>query len=83
MFPVGGEGRLIRSVTIRRRAGDAPFTLGTSQARLAEDLGTVREVVVRNLGSLRDQEILRREGRGRYRILNRAALEALAEPSAA
>lgn len=73
------RSRLARSLLARAETGPV-FTLGASQAHLAEELGTVREVVVRNLGALRRRGILGREGRGRYRLLNRAALDALAEP---
>ena len=74
------RGRLARHILERTNAADdGPFTLKSTQARQAEDLGTVREVVVRHLGFLRRHGILRREGRGRYRVANRAALEALVE----
>ncbi|MFW6201153.1 MAG: Crp/Fnr family transcriptional regulator [Gemmatimonadota bacterium] len=81
LHTVDVRGRLARRLLERAEAvGDGPFTLGDTQARLAEELGTVREVVVRHLGFLRRQGILQSERRGRYRIENRAALEALAEP---
>lgn len=59
-------------------AGDV-FSLGLSQAALADELGTVREVVVRNLKGLRQRGALLHDGRGRYRLGNRSVLEALAE----
>lgn len=40
----------------------------------------MREVLVRNLTRLRNQGVVASDGRGRYRIVNRAVLEALAEP---
>lgn len=74
-----------RSVTARlaiwidaRASSDGPFTLGTTQQELAEELGTVREVVVRELRALREAGILNNAGRGRYRLADRAALRRLA-----
>lgn len=61
-------------------APNRPFTLGMSQERLAEDLGTVREVVVRTLGRMRAQGLVKSHGRGRYSILDEHALEAVADP---
>lgn len=57
----------------------AGFGLGATQAALAEELGTVREVVVRHLTALRRRGVLASAGRGRFTIVNRAALEAIAD----
>jgi CRP/FNR family transcriptional regulator, dissimilatory nitrate respiration regulator len=74
-----------RSVTARlaawlaerdRSAGGGDFDLGRSQMALAEELGTVREVLVRSLRLLREEGILVRTGRGRYRVSDRAGLAA-------
>jgi len=46
------RSRLARHLLARAATGPV-FSLGMSQAHLAEELGTVREVVVRNLGALR------------------------------
>ena len=46
--------------------------------QLAEELGTVREVVVRQLRVLQQAGVLRRAGRGRYEILRIDALRAAA-----
>jgi CRP/FNR family transcriptional regulator len=54
------------------------FTLGLTQADLAEELGTVREVTVRALARLRDAGLIESVGRGRYAVKDRAALEELA-----
>ena len=54
------------------------FGLGQSQANLAEELGTVREVVVRELGRLCVDGTLGRSGRGRFRVRDRGRLERLA-----
>jgi CRP-like cAMP-binding protein len=51
--------------------------LGMTQSQLAEELGTVREVVVRELGRLRRRRIIRTHRDGRIAILDRGALEAL------
>lgn len=57
---------------------DAPFTLGCTQQEVAEELGTVREVIVRELRALCDSGILDRAGRGRYRVIDDRALRRLA-----
>jgi CRP-like cAMP-binding protein len=49
-----------------------------TQASLAEELGTVREVVMRALRALRKQNIIASAGRGQIEIVDRAALRALA-----
>ncbi len=53
-------------------------TLDGTQAQLSEELGTVREVVVRHLRLLQRAGILRRAGRGRYEIVRLDALRAAA-----
>jgi CRP-like cAMP-binding protein len=55
-----------------------PFTLGMTQAELAEELGTVREVIVRALAQLRRLGVIASAGRGRYVVRDLAALTALA-----
>ncbi len=50
------------------------ISLGMTQQALAEELGTVREVVARKLRRLCQLGFLERVGVGRYRIRNRAAL---------
>lgn len=59
--------------------GAAPFTLGRTQAETAEELGTVREVLVRALGRLRREGLVERAGRGGLRIVDEAGLRRLAE----
>ena len=59
-------------------AGGTAFTLGATQRELAEDLGTVREVVVRCLGRLCREGSIERVGRGRWRVLDREKLTAAA-----
>jgi CRP/FNR family transcriptional regulator len=57
--------------------GASTMRLGMTQSQLAEELGTVREVVVRELGRLRRRGIIRTHRDGRIAILDRGALEAL------
>lgn len=54
------------------------FTLGMTQTHLAEDLGTVREVVGRRLRELVEAGLLDRPARARYRVRDRSGLENLA-----
>lgn len=56
---------------------DGPIVKIT-QASLAEELGTVREVVMRTLRALRKQNVIASAGRGRIEIVDRSALRALA-----
>lgn len=58
--------------------GRAAITLGMTQQQLAEELGTVREVIVRELHALRSKGVIRAIGSGRYEVLDLAALEARA-----
>lgn len=54
------------------------FTLGMTQEQLAEELGTVRELVVRGLAQLRRAKLIASSGRGRYEIRDRVGLVRLA-----
>ncbi len=49
-----------------------------TQSALAEDLGTVREVVARRLGDLVDEGVLARNRPGPFRVADRARPEAIA-----
>jgi hypothetical protein len=49
-----------------------------TQAALAAEVGTVREVIVRTLRSLRDRGLIASAGRGRVRVMDRAALQSVA-----
>ena len=60
------------------RADGVIVTLGMTQSALAEELGTVREVVVRELRLMRERGVIAAVGRGRWRILDMAALRSLA-----
>ena len=68
------RSRLIRYIVARSEEAHSEwFRLGLTQAELAEELGTVREVVVRTLAELRRTGVLESE-RGRYRIPDRDRL---------
>lgn len=54
------------------------FSLAMTQSALAEELGTVREVVVRALRALRELGAIERTGDGKYRIGDLAVLKAIA-----
>jgi CRP/FNR family transcriptional regulator len=71
--------RLAAYVLLRREETGGAFTLGRSQGRVAEDLGTVREVLVRELRALVEGGAIRRTGPGRYRVADEARLRRLAE----
>jgi len=61
--------RLLR--TRQQEAGPGvPFTLGRTQLETAEELGTVREVVVRALRELRQEGLIESGGRGKYLVRN-------------
>ena|SRR5690348_1140272 len=50
------------------------FSLGMTQSALAEELGTVREVVVKALRGLREAGAIEFVGNGRYRLMDAEAL---------
>jgi biotin operon repressor len=50
-----------------------------TQAALAEELGTVREVIVRGLATLRRDGVLVSDRRGRYSVQDLTALGRLAD----
>lgn len=55
------------------------FSLGMTQAAVAEELGTVREVVVRALRGLRQLGAIESVGDGKYRVANLAILRQVAQ----
>ncbi|MDQ6768678.1 MAG: helix-turn-helix domain-containing protein [Gemmatimonadota bacterium] len=85
------QARLARFIVERHRAAmdggrsrsgrgeRGTFSLGMTQTALAEELGTVREVVVRALRGLRQLGAIESAGDGKYRVSNRSILEQLAE----
>jgi CRP-like cAMP-binding protein len=72
----------IASTRSRSKSGEVTvFSLGMTQTALGEELGTVREVVVRALRALRESGAIERVGEGKYRVVNSSILETLAESS--
>ena len=71
--------RLAELVLARAQAnnGDA-FTIGPSQEKAAEEIGTVRELVVRGLRNLREQGAIAAVGNGRYTIRDAEKLRRIA-----
>lgn len=70
--------RLARHLLERSlQARGTEFTLGMSQAALAEELGTVREVLVRSLAALKRTGAVMQPHRGCYRIGDPTVLRAL------
>jgi len=63
---------------IASHAGAGPFSLGMSQAALAEEIGTAREVVVRAIGSLVRAGALERVGRSKFVVANWSILRTIA-----
>lgn len=74
----GANERLAQLILERWTAsGGAPFTLGGTQTAVAEELGTVREVIVRGLRALRQSGVLRTPKRGWYEVADADALRRL------
>ena len=63
---------------LHRSDGSAAFTLGMSQAALAEEIGTAREVVVRAIAALVRAGAIERVGRSRFRVARPSTLVAMA-----
>lgn len=73
------EQRLAALLLARNAAsGGAPFTLAATQAEAAEELGTVREVLVRALRRFRQARLVSTPARGLYRVIDVARLKRLA-----
>ena len=53
------------------------MTIAITQESLAEELGTVREVVMRTLRALRQRGLIRSAGRGKIEVLDAARLRML------
>lgn len=73
--------RLARHLVERREQASRTATavsLGMTLVELAEELGTVKEVLVRELRVLRRLRLVEPAGRGLYRIVDLAALRELA-----
>lgn len=73
------RSRLAEYLLERARAtASTELTLGGSQAAVAEELGTVREVLVRELRRLREAGVVRSRGRGRLTLGDPGALRRIA-----
>ena len=71
------DARLVEFLLSRPQlAGSTTISPGMTQHALAEELGTVREVVARTLRALGRQGLIERVGGGRSRIRDRQALAA-------
>jgi CRP-like cAMP-binding protein len=70
----------LADLLLGRADANGLVTLGMTQSALAEELGTVREVVVRALRALRDRGVLASAGPRRLRILDMPALRRAAAP---
>jgi CRP/FNR family transcriptional regulator len=68
----------LAAFVLRRSNTGAEFTLGMSQAALATELGTAREVVVRSLGQLVEAGAIARTGRSRFTVKRLAVLKSIA-----
>jgi CRP/FNR family transcriptional regulator len=70
--------RVAEFVLGRADGSDGDFTLGMSQAELASELGTAREVIVRSLGALVEAGAVVRTGRSRFAVKRLTTLRAIA-----
>jgi CRP/FNR family transcriptional regulator len=78
------SARLAEYLVARADArGRAVVAIGMTQQQLAEELGTVREVIVRELHALRTSGLVRALGGGRFEIVDAPALRARAADGAA
>lgn len=59
-------------------SGGADFDIGMTQDEWAEDLGTVREVLARELRAMKDDGLIEQMDRRRFRLLREDALEEIA-----
>lgn len=71
--------RLAAYLLRRHEQSHGPFSLGPSQTKVAEDLGTVREVLVRELRAFVAAGFIWRAGSGKYAVSDLVALRAAAD----
>ncbi|MGH7617170.1 MAG: Crp/Fnr family transcriptional regulator [Gemmatimonadaceae bacterium] len=74
------QSRLIEFLLARPAQRGASISVGMTQRELAEELGTVREVVSREMRHLVRRGWLQSLGGGRYRILDAGALNRATQP---
>jgi CRP-like cAMP-binding protein len=72
------QARLASYVLSRPRSSSGLIALGETQQAVAEELGTVREIVVRRLGLLVEAGLLERRGRGQYAVRDAVGLAVVA-----
>jgi CRP/FNR family transcriptional regulator len=72
------QARLAALILARAGSGDGAFTLGGTHIEVAEELGTVREVIVRALRELKACGAVAARGRGRLVVRNADVLKRLA-----
>ena len=72
------QARLASYVLSRPRTPSGAIELRETQQAIAEELGTVREIVVRQLGVLVDAGLLERRGRGQYAVIDAIGLSLVA-----
>jgi CRP-like cAMP-binding protein len=72
------QAAVVASRSSSGKAKRNTFSLGMTQTALAEEIGTVREVVVRALRELRQSGAIESAGDGKYRVTNLATLQQLA-----
>jgi CRP/FNR family transcriptional regulator len=73
------QARLASHLLSRPQTASGAIELGETQQAVAEELGTVREIVVRQLALLVEAGLLERRGRGQYAVVDAAGLSAIAE----
>jgi len=69
---------VLAGMILERSQGQLPVSLAATQQELAESLGTVREVVARQLTVLRRLGAIASAGRGKFLVVNRDRLEKIA-----
>ena len=72
------QARLASYVLSRPRTPSGVIELRETQQAVAEELGTVREIVVRQLGLLVEAGLLERRGRGQYAVIDAVGLSLVA-----
>ena len=72
------QTRLASYILSQPRTTSGALLLRETQQAIAEELGTVREIVGRQLGGLVQAGMLERRGRGRYAVVDEAGLSAIA-----
>jgi CRP/FNR family transcriptional regulator len=73
------RNRLVDFLLERCSTGSTSISMGMTQQALAEELGTVREVLARELQALAREGFIASKGGGRYEIVDSQRLRAIAE----